>query len=74
MNKVLYDARTAAGMTQQQLADAVGCIRQHISKIELGENQPSVQIAIKIGRTLGIDWPTLYADLEAECEKNEKTS
>lgn len=74
MNKVLHDARTAAGMTQQQLADAVGCIRQHISKIELGENQPSVQVAMRIGKTLGIAWPTLYADLEEECRKDEKTS
>ena len=71
MNNVLHDARVAAGMTQQQLADAVGCIRQHISKIETGENLPSVQVAIKIGKVLGIEWPTLYADLEKECEKTK---
>lgn len=69
MNKNLHDARIAAGMTQQQLADAVGCIRQNISNIELGVTLPSVQLAIRIGKILGVDWPTLYADLEAECER-----
>lgn len=69
MNNTLIDARTAAGMTQQQLADAVGCIRQNISNIELGVTLPSVHLAIRIGKTLGIYWPTLYSDVESEIEK-----
>lgn len=69
MNNVLIDARTAAGMTQQQLADAVGCIRQNISNIELGVTMPSVQLAIRIGYVLGLEWPRLYYELENEFKK-----
>lgn len=69
MNKNLHDARIAAGMTQQQLADAAGCIRQNISNIEQGITLPSVHLAIRMGKILGVDWPTFYADLEEECKK-----
>ena len=69
MNNTLYVARTAAGMTQQQLADAVGCIRQNISHIEKGITLPSVQLAIRIGYVLGIDWPELYSEVEKEVER-----
>ena len=70
MNNVLVDARTAAGMTQQQLADAVGCIRQNISNIELGVTLPSVPLAIRIGYVLGVEWPKLYYELEDEFKKS----
>lgn len=67
MNNVLHDARVAAGMTQQQLAEAAGCIRQNISNIELGITLPSVQLAIRLGRILGVEWPKFYSELENEC-------
>ena len=69
MNTVLIEARTAAGMTQQQLADSVGCIRQNISNIELGVTFPSVQLAIRIGNVLGLNWPRLYDELEQEVRR-----
>jgi putative transcriptional regulator len=38
-------------MTQQKLADRVGCSRQTIIALEAGKYQPSIQLAFKIART-----------------------
>jgi putative transcriptional regulator len=43
-------ARTAAGFTQQSLADTIGVTRQTIISIEGGEYAPSVILAIRIAR------------------------
>jgi putative transcriptional regulator len=43
-------ARTAAGFTQQSLANAIGVTRQTIISIEGGEYAPSVILAIRIAR------------------------
>lgn len=37
MRKVLKEARMAAGMTQQKVADLVGVSHQYYAKIEAGE-------------------------------------
>ncbi|MEK7201036.1 MAG: helix-turn-helix transcriptional regulator [Patescibacteria group bacterium] len=42
--------RTARGVTQEQLADAVGVSRQTIIAIEKGNYTPSVLLALKIAR------------------------
>lgn len=52
--------REQAGLTQQQLADSVGVIRQTISNIECGLSAPSVPTAIGIGKVLGIDWKDFF--------------
>ncbi|MBE1490454.1 helix-turn-helix transcriptional regulator [Plantactinospora soyae] len=44
--------RRAAGLTQQQLADAVEVSRQTIIAMETGDYAPSVYLAIKIARAL----------------------
>ena len=48
-NKV-YSLRTAVGVTQEQLADAVGVTRQTIIAIEKGNYTPSVLLALKIAK------------------------
>ncbi len=37
-------------MTQQQLAEQVGCSRQTIIALEAGKYQPSIQLAFKLAR------------------------
>lgn len=48
-NKV-YQLRSQAGVTQQQLADSVGVTRQTVIAIEKGNYTPSVLLAIKIAK------------------------
>ena len=46
-------ARTAAGLSQQQLADAVGATRQTIGLIEAGRYNPSRKLCTAICKVLG---------------------
>lgn len=41
-------------MTQQELADKVGVTRQTINAIELGKYSPSLEVAFRIARALGV--------------------
>ena len=47
-------ARLNRGMSQRQLADKVGVSKQAIQKIEVGVLTPSLELAIKICKTLKI--------------------
>jgi len=51
-NLKLKAARAAKDMTQQDLADATGVVRQTINAIELGEYNPSIRLCISICKTL----------------------
>ncbi len=52
-NLRLKAARAAKGMTQQDLADAVGVTRQTIVAIEKGDYNPTVRLCVDICKTLG---------------------
>ena len=53
MNNTLKVQRAIIGMTQQQLAEAVGVSRQTINAIETKKYVPSTVLALKIARTFG---------------------
>lgn len=44
--------RLAKGLTQSQLAEAVGCYAKDICRWERGEHRPSAESAIKLARAL----------------------
>ena len=46
----LRELRAGAGMTQEDLADKVGVVRQTIAYLERGEYMPSLGLAQKISR------------------------
>ena len=48
MKNMVKVARVKAGLTQQQLADAVGITRQTISLIEKGKYNPSLKLCLQI--------------------------
>jgi putative transcriptional regulator len=52
-NLKIKAARATKDMTQKDLADAVGAVRQTINAIELGEYNPSIRLCIAICKTLG---------------------
>ena len=45
--------RMMVGMTQEQLADEVGVVRQTIAYLEKGEYMPSLALAWRIARVFG---------------------
>lgn len=56
----LQKERINKGLTQEQLAEKVGVVRQTISEIECGRKKPSVQLAIKLGKVLKIKWTNFF--------------
>ena len=51
---MLQSARTAAKATQQEIADAAGLTKNHISKIERGVAKPSVETLLAYCKVLGL--------------------
>lgn len=51
-NRVKILRVTHGDLTQQELADRVGCSRQTIHSIESGKFVPSVELAMKLAKVL----------------------
>mgnify|MGYP002509283616 CR=1 FL=1 len=51
-NFVMKDARTRAGLSQQELADKLGVSRQTINAIEKGDYNPTINLCISICKAL----------------------
>lgn len=73
----IREARTAKGMSQLQLADAIQVSPIHISNIEMGKKDFSISILIKIAETLQVstdcilraDTPEIQRIYAAELEE-----
>lgn len=52
-------------MTQNELAEKVGVVRQNISNIECGLTKPSVKTAKAIAEVLGFLWTDFFSNNEA---------
>jgi len=50
-----------AGLTQQQLADLAGVTRQTILSIEKGKYSPTVGLALRLARILGVTVEDLFS-------------
>ena len=50
----IRDLRSAAGLTQQQLADEVGVTRQTVIAIELDKYSPSLEVAFRIAQVFRV--------------------
>lgn len=60
--------RTANGLSQQQLADKVGCHQTYINKIEMGIKVPSATVVSLLCKALHITPNDLYGINEQEDE------
>ena len=56
----ITELRTAAGMSQGELGDQVGVTRQTVNAIERGKYSPSLEVAFKIARVLGIPLEAVF--------------
>lgn len=59
-NEAMRQARTAAGLSQQQLADRLGVSRQTINAIEQGDYNPTIRLCLGICRALGLTLNDLF--------------
>ena len=48
----MQEYRKRAGLSQQELADRVGCRRETIGKLEAGKYNPSLKLAMDVSREL----------------------
>jgi transcriptional regulator with XRE-family HTH domain len=46
--------RKALGLSQQDLATELGVKHQHVSRIELGDATPSLEMLLEVSRKLGV--------------------
>jgi putative transcriptional regulator len=58
-------ARTALGLTQAELAAAVGVTRQTVVAVEAGDYAPSVYLALAIAERLGGSVEDLFGERSA---------
>ncbi len=56
----VYTYRTEQGLTQEELAAAVGVTRQTIISIEKGNYTPSVLLALKLAALFGVSVDELF--------------
>ena len=59
-NVAMKDARTKAGLSQQELADKLGVSRQTINAIEKGDYNPTIKLCVGICRVLGLTLNDLF--------------
>ena len=70
-NLAMKDARTKAGLSQQELAEKLGVSRQTINAIEKGDYNPTIKLCVGICRVLGLTLNDLFWN-EAEFKNFEK--
>lgn len=49
---MLKELRKEKGLTQMQLSELVGVKRNTIAMIEIGENKPSLELAMRLAKVL----------------------
>lgn len=64
--EALKAQRTSRGMTQEQVAEAVGVSRQAVSKWENGTAEPSTSNLLALARFYGVDLNELLRDIISE--------
>jgi putative transcriptional regulator len=54
LRNTIRELRAERGMTQQELADAIGVTRQTVIAIELDKYSPSLETAFRIAHLFGV--------------------
>ncbi|MFO1238423.1 MAG: helix-turn-helix transcriptional regulator [Alphaproteobacteria bacterium] len=60
LKTTLREARTAAGLTQAQLAERIGVSRKTVNTVENGVFVPSTVLALKLAQALGTSVEALF--------------
>ncbi|PLX37589.1 MAG: XRE family transcriptional regulator [Hyphomicrobiales bacterium] len=60
LTAILLDARNAAGLTQQEVADRLGKPQSYVAKVEGNERRIDVVEFIALAKALGVDSSGLF--------------
>jgi transcriptional regulator with XRE-family HTH domain len=63
---LLRAVRRQRGLTLERLAEQTGLTKSYLSKIERRQSTPSIAVALKLARALGVDVGRLFSDEAAE--------
>lgn len=66
MKNRLEELRKAKGLSQEELADALGVSRQTVSSLEKGRYNPSILLAFRIARLFGLRIEDVFIDEEVQ--------
>lgn len=66
MDNRVKELRTAAGLRQEDLAERVGVSRQTIISVESGRYNPSLELAWRLSKALGVTIEDLFEFGEGE--------
>lgn len=72
MKNKVKELRTAAGLTQQQLAERVHVSSRTIISLEKGQYNPSLLLAYRIAELFGTTIEELYYLAENKAEEDKK--
>ena len=67
----IKELRAARGMDQAQLAELVGVRRETIGRLENGQYNPSLKLAMDIAQVFGLTVEEVFTFTE-DCEQKEK--
>jgi transcriptional regulator with XRE-family HTH domain len=70
----LQALRVAKGLTQQQLADAAETHPDSIVKLEKGTRQPSLELAWRLARALGVEVTEFLPKPEGKPQEGESSA
>lgn len=65
----LASVRKSKGLSQDAVARRAGIKRASYTNIECGNRRPSVMVAKKIAKSLGIDWTDFFQDSQGKDER-----
>lgn len=60
----VYRLRLARGLTQEQLSEKAELDRSYLQRIEKGDSNPTVKVAVNLRRALRCKWDDLFARLD----------
>jgi transcriptional regulator with XRE-family HTH domain len=66
---LLRSSRKDAGLTQEELAEALGVPQSYVSKYETGERRLDVVELLRVCQVLGVPSPTFIRRLEAQISR-----
>lgn len=69
MNNNIKYYRKELKISQQELADRVEVTRQTVSLIELGKDNPTINLCIRIAKALDVDLNKLFWEVGSSNEK-----